>query len=88
MDLDKIFVSVFGFFLSVAFWTNLLDLIVSVKQKLSFIIKNARGGREEVYFMVWKKFTPLTELAVIDKDLRGIYSRIDVSSSIAHTCVF
>lgn len=60
---------------------------MSVKQKLSFIIKNARGGREEVYFMVLKKFTELTGLAVIDKDLRGIYSCIDVSSSIAHTCV-
>lgn len=60
---------------------------MSVKQKLSFIIKNARGGREEVYFVVWKKCTLLTQLAVIDKDLRGIYSRIDVSSSIAHICL-
>lgn len=55
MDLDKIGVSVFFFFLRVAFWTNRPDLIVSVKHKLSFIIKNASGGREEVYFIVWKK---------------------------------
>lgn len=75
------------FFLRQAFWNNLPDLIVSVTEKLSFIIKNARGGREEVYFMVWKKMTELTELAVTDKDLRGIYSRADVSSSITHTRV-
>lgn len=43
IDLDKIFVV--GFF-GVFFWTNLLDLIVSVKQKWSFLIKNARGGKK------------------------------------------
>lgn len=86
MDFDKIVVSVF--FLSVGFWTNFPDLIAPVRQKLSFIMKNSRGGREEAYFMVCKKFTELAALAVIDKDLRGIYSSIDASSSIAHTNVF
>jgi len=54
---------------------------------LSLTIKNGRGGGEEVYFVVWKKFTELTGLAVINKDLRGIYSHRDVSSSIAHTLI-
>lgn len=86
MDFYKMVVSVF--FLSVAFWTNLPDLIAPVSQKLSFIMKNSRGEREEVYFMVCKKLTELAGLAVIDKDVRGIYNHIDISSSIAHTCVF
>lgn len=81
MGFDKIVVSV-------AFWTNFPDLIATVRQKLSFIMKNSRGGKEEAYFIMCKKFTELAVLAVIDKDLRGIYSNIDVSSSIAHASVF
>lgn len=68
MGFDKIVVSVF--FLSVAFWTNFPDLIATVRQKLSFIMKNSRGGKEEAYFIVRKKFTELAVLAIIDKDLK------------------
>lgn len=45
---------------------------------------------EEKRFILWcgKRFTKLTGLAVIDKELRGIYRCTDISSSIAHTSVF
>lgn len=79
LDLEKkIVVRVFFFFRAV-FWTNLLDLIVPVKQKLSFVNKSTRGGSEEDFLMVWEIFTVLTGLAIIAEDLRGIYDCMVVS---------